>query len=76
MKKETEINDKNLLANSSLVYGLLLILSNLTKLKDVTANSQKKTTNYLKSFATPNNTNNSEDENQESIYNFSRSLTK
>lgn len=74
LKKETEINDKNLLANSSLVYGLLLILSNLTKLKDVAANSQKKTTNYLKSFATPNNTNNSEDENQESIYNFSRSL--
>lgn len=74
LKKETEINDKILLANSSLVYGLLLILSNLTKLKDVAANSQKKTTNYLKSFATPNNINNSEDENQESIYNFSRSL--
>ena len=74
LKKETEINDKILLANSSLVYGLLLILSNLTKLKDVAANSQKKTTNYLKSFATPNSINNSEDENQESIYNFSRSL--
>lgn len=74
LKKKTEINDKKLLTHSLLVYGLLLILSNLTKLKDVTANSQKKTTNYLKSFATPTNTINGEDENQESIYNFSRSL--
>ncbi|CUM45940.1 uncharacterized protein AC631_03589 [Debaryomyces fabryi] len=73
LKKKTEVNEKSLLTNSSLVYGLLLILSNLTKLKVVAANSQKKTTNYL-NFATPNNINDDKDENQESIQNFNSSL--
>jgi len=76
LKKKTEVNDKNLLTNSSLVYGLLLMLSNLTKLEVVTANSQKKTTNYLKNFATPNNIDDDKDENQKSIQNFNCSLLK
>lgn len=74
LKGETILKDTRLRGHSSLIYGILVLLSNLTKLQDTGIDTQKKTTNFLKSFSTPNNVNDNTTEKQETIHNFNRSL--
>lgn len=53
-------------------YGILLILSNLCKLKDSNLSEDKKTVNYLKNISNANS--NKEAEDQEKIHAFNKTL--
>lgn len=60
---------------SSLNYGLLVILTNLSKLKDSNADTQdKETLKYLKSMSLPNNSNQKTEKDQLGIQLFNKSL--
>lgn len=60
-------------ASSPLKYGLLVIFKNACKLKDPNESQDKKTVNYLKSVSTPKPNNNNQ-ESQQDILLFSKSL--
>lgn len=61
-------------ANSSLIYGLLLVVSNLMKIKDTSGSTQEaKTVNYLKLVATPKSNDDKKEDAQE-IHNFNKAL--
>lgn len=62
-------------SHSSIVYGLLLIMSNLMQIKDENAGSQdSKTINYLKLVSTTKSSTDTTKENKDEILNFSKSM--
>lgn len=62
-------------SHSSIVYGLLLILTNLMQIKENQGESQEsKTINYLKLVATPKASNDTTKENPDEIHNFNKSM--
>lgn len=76
IKSKTEISKSNVdKSHSSVVYGLLLILSNLMQIKEDKGQSQElKTVNYLRLVATPKATSDSTKEDKDAIYNFNKSM--
>ncbi|EGV60068.1 SWI5-dependent HO expression protein 4 [Yamadazyma tenuis] len=73
--RRTEVKDQSLKNDhSSTVYGLLLILSNVTQIKESSQSQETNTVNYLKSVATPKSTTDTTKENTEDILNFNKSL--
>ncbi|CAK7897073.1 SWI5-dependent HO expression protein 4 [[Candida] anglica] len=69
-------NIKGNKVNTSFTYGLVLILTNLSKFEDKNGSSDHKTKQFLKSFATPdsNTKSNQGKESQEEINLFNKSL--
>lgn len=62
-------------SHSSIVYGLLLILSNLMQIKIETGGTQEsRTINYLKLVATPKSSNDDTKEDKDEIHNFNKDL--
>ncbi|KAK6458593.1 protein required for mother cell-specific HO expression [Scheffersomyces xylosifermentans] len=61
--------------DTSLIYGLLICISNLCKLQDASdKGSDKSTVNFLKDFATPNTSKDNTKEDQKQIHLFNKSL--
>ena len=71
--EETSIDSTHM--HTSLQYGLLSIISNITKVKDVNdRESNMNTKRKLKNMATPKDGSDSDEENQEGIKLFNREL--
>lgn len=60
--------------HSTLIYGILLILSNLGKLNDKSENQDKTTIDYLKNYSKPGSSIKKSEENNEEIQLFNKSL--
>ncbi|ODV81761.1 protein required for mother cell-specific HO expression [Suhomyces tanzawaensis NRRL Y-17324] len=75
IKKKSDVNSTDAASigtNNSLVYGLVTVLANLSKLKEANQ-TNRRTINYLKSVATPGSKD-SEQENRQEIQLFNKSI--